>query len=123
MWPRSAGSCGVDARPDPKVVRWVLISSCATARTLRGSDLSRPTGGGAFIFSGDALLQDPGGCGHCPGHYDTVNLTSVAVLRGADFGPTMDLDGRLGSRPDASYPENRFFRQLTEAGGRLPPHS
>jgi len=51
---------GVDARPDPSGAGWVVDQLVCDGKTLRGSIVQTDGGGGAFISSVTALLQDLG---------------------------------------------------------------
>jgi len=111
--PRSAGAAGWMLAQIPVVMgpdQLVCDGKHSAAR------LSRPTGGGgAFISSGDALIQDPGGPNCQPP--TTPVISRRAVLR--------ELFAHDGSRGvldpgDALIPETVFF---AAHGGRGPTSS
>jgi len=105
--------CRGDARPIPGWCDRVLISSCATARH-SAARLSRPTVAAvmrSFLrwTSYSRTLVWP-----CPGHLDTVNLTSDCRLR--ELLARWDLDGVLIPGDALSYPGNGFFGSSRSRG-------
>jgi len=100
-----------------RIPRWCdgSLISCVRRKTLPRLDCPRPTGRGGVIFSGDALLQNPG-CGPLPRPtYDTRESHGVPYWRSCCHDGSRR---RLDPGRRAFNPEKPFFRQLNRAGGR-----